>query len=126
MRIYLTTLILLIVGCNYGCDQCVNSSTSPDAEHTSGGERMGLCPPTPTPIVIPPRPTPAPIAVVPSCTTACSNFRSMSCKEGNPTNDGATCESVCENMRSVNIIMYDLTCATKVTSCADISKCPRD
>lgn len=140
MRTAFFSVLLAIAGCNYGCDQCANAEFNAQGEQTNGGERMGATkcpPPAPAPVPPKPKPTPVPVPVVvtppapapapaaPSCFTACAQFRLKGCKEGTPTNDGATCEEVCETMQSSGFIVYDLSCASKIQLCSDISKCPR-
>jgi len=131
-------LVLLITSCGVACDPCANYTYTP-GEDTSGNETLAArckppapVPPAPTPAPEPvptPEPTPVPVVVVPtapaSCDTACARFRIKDCPEGKPTNDGASCETVCTNMQSVGMIVYDLECASKINDCSEISRCPR-
>lgn len=149
MKHTLTALLLLIItSCSSACDPCANYVYTP-GEESSGDETLAATrekckptpaptppapvPPTPAPTPTPtptpaPTPTPPPVVVVPpapSCDTACTKFRELRCPEGNPTNDGASCETVCTNMQSVGLIVYDLACASKVKACSEIARCPR-
>lgn len=135
-------LVLLITSCGFACDPCANYVYTP-GEETTGDEALAAkrekCKPTPAPVPPAPEPapeptpepTPDPVVVVPpvpptpSCDTACTRFRELKCPEGDPTNDGASCETVCTNMQSTGLIVYDLACATKITACSGISLCPR-
>jgi len=116
MKNILFILTLIISGCNF--DPCVSYG-----DKSTGGE----CPqpnpkpnPKPNPDVITP-----PIPEVSPCSTACIHFHELKCPEGDPTNDGASCETVCQNMQSTGMIVYDLACAAEVKSCAAIAQCPR-
>jgi hypothetical protein len=60
-----------------------------------------------------------------ACQRACEHFRELKCEEGEPTKDGATCETVCENMQTSNLISYDLDCAAKAPTCDYVDSCPR-
>jgi len=60
-----------------------------------------------------------------ACQKACAHFRELKCEEGQPTKDGATCETICENMQTTHLISYDLDCAAKAPTCDVISTCPR-
>jgi len=122
MKTTLGLLLALLLSSCVRCEPCSNG-TVPTAD------KMGACncppAPAPTPAPTPTPPKPAPVVVAPSCSTACVHFRELSCPEGNPTNDGASCETVCSNMQSTGMIVYDLACATKVKTCAAIAQCPR-
>ncbi len=69
-----------------------------------------------------PSPDPDPNTPDPSCVAACTHLRDLGCEEGQPTDDGATCEEVCENGMSER---YDLGCVAEVIYC-DMTGCELD
>src|SRR4029077_13283401 len=69
-----------------------------------------------------PPPKPAPQAVF-TCLDACRRVQELGCPQGWPTNRGATCADVCENMQSSGIVVWDLACMTQATSCLATTDC---
>lgn len=94
-----------------------------------------VCSCHPTPCATCPSPAPAPTAEADAgpmdaasrtpCQRACGHYRYLKCDEGKPTADGATCETVCENMQASKLVAYDLTCGAKVKSCPEIGTCSK-
>ncbi len=80
---------------------------------------LTACPP-PQPVT----PGPTPEEAEADCSSACIHYRKLGCEEGENTNDGATCEDVCENFQASGMIVMDLDCASKVTTCDAINECP--
>jgi len=57
-----------------------------------------------------------------SCTSACDRERVLGCEEGEPTEQGASCEMVCENAAS-SPAPLDVACLSRAMSCADVMRC---
>lgn len=75
----------------------------------------------------PPRPKPLPPegdAGTATCSTACSNMRSLGCDLGEPTKKGRTCEEVCEAVRGENFgAGFPVGCLTASPSCEEAGRC---
>jgi hypothetical protein len=83
------------------------------------------CPPPPPCVTCPNPDFPDAGDTRSACQRACDHFRELKCEEGEATKDGATCEAVCENMQTSNLLSYDLQCAAKAPTCDFIDNCPR-
>jgi hypothetical protein len=75
------------------------------------------CGPYPVP---PPPPEPAGAA---SCADVCARGIELGCPWGRPTGEGASCETVCENVQSSGVIVWDLSCRAVAPSCEAIDAC---
>ncbi len=73
----------------------------------------------------PPPPTPdADAAAYPSCATVCNHLRALRCPAGNATQEGHSCEDVCQNIQVSGVIKWDLGCRSTVPTCEAIDDCP--
>jgi len=57
------------------------------------------------------------------CKAACDRMRALKCPEGQPDDEGNTCETVCEHVESSGTVTLDPVCVTKIKSCTDIDRC---
>lgn len=75
-------------------------------------------PPSPAPA--PPDP-PAPPAAL-NCDTACAQLRLLGCAEAAPTDDGASCEMVCQNADASKSPL-PVACISRAQTCAAAELC---
>lgn len=47
----------------------------------------------------------------------------MGCPDAEPTDAGATCEAVCENVQASGTIRYPVACVSSARSCAAAEVC---
>jgi hypothetical protein len=79
---------------------------------------LGACNLPPGPL--PPDPTPYPDDL--TCVDACQRLRQLGCKEAAPTNDGATCEMVCENAQA-SPSPLPVACISRAITCPAAESC---
>ena len=78
------------------------------------------CTPTPSPT----SPDTEPEASVSKVTKLCNAYRKLGCEEGQPTPEGATCETVVRNAKAEGIdLVGNVTCVTKATTCDEARNC---
>jgi len=59
----------------------------------------------------------------PSCPSACAHLRELGCEEGQPLEDGTSCEKFCEDTQNAGHALRP-SCATTIQTCAELaSKC---
>lgn len=70
------------------------------------------------------RPPPVPIEPTDTnmCPSACENLRKLGCPEGNPLEDGTTCETFCQTTQKEGHPLNP-TCISTIKSCDEISSC---
>ena len=69
-----------------------------------------------------PKPTPHPPEDTHRCTPACERLRALGCEEGEPLEDGTTCEAFCvETQESGHAL--NPTCIMQIDSCDEIEAC---
>lgn len=70
--------------------------------------------------------TPPPIAVEPNdtenCPAACENLRKLGCPEGEPLENGTTCEKFCEDTQKAGHGLNP-TCVMAMTECSGLAAC---
>ena len=59
------------------------------------------------------------------CDDACAHFRELDCPAGEPTEEGATCTEVCENLNASGTLMLDTDCVLRARDCDSADKCVR-
>jgi len=59
------------------------------------------------------------------CGAMCEHWRSLDCKQAEPSPAGAGCEEICINVQSSGIISWNMACRTAVKACDEIDKCER-
>lgn len=74
------------------------------------------------PLLPEPAPVPQTRDDVP-CADACSRLRSLSCNEGEPTPDGTTCETICEDTNASGAVTYPTGCVAAAKDCAEARAC---
>lgn len=67
-----------------------------------------------------PHPKPVEPTDTPSCATACKKLQDMKCEEGQPLEDGTTCEKFCTNTQQSGHALRPGCILEKVQKCADI------
>ncbi len=69
---------------------------------------------------------PPPVPIEPSdtnkCEAACANLRSLGCPEGQPLEDGTTCEKFCKDTQEAGHPLNP-TCISTISSCDEITVC---
>lgn len=69
-----------------------------------------------------PAPHPRPEPTV-TCVDVCARGVELGCAFALPTEGGASCVEVCENVQSSGIIEWDLACRSAASSCEAIDLC---
>lgn len=57
------------------------------------------------------------------CARACENLRALGCPEGEPTPDGATCETWCSGVQKSGAYTLDTECVTRAADCNEVEEC---
>lgn len=60
-----------------------------------------------------------------NCSTACVRLRDLNCSAGENTAGGATCEQVCENVRTSGFVVWNMKCRSLAGSCDAVELCER-
>lgn len=68
-----------------------------------------------------PKPAPPPPGG-PTCSTACARLMALGCHDGKPTEEGASCERVCENAAS-SPVPLPVACVTAARDCEEAAQC---
>lgn len=77
-----------------------------------------------TPQIPDPKPVPdLPPFEDPTCEDACRKLQSLECQAGEETEDGSSCEEVCENLQESGIVSWDLQCMTEIENCDQVANC---
>jgi len=76
--------------------------------------------PDPSPVPAPSDAGPAPGPV--TCDDVCTRLAALGCPEAQPTEAGASCAEVCENMIAGGV-GYPLECVGRAGSCAEAERC---
>ena len=72
-----------------------------------------------------PKPTPHPAQDTDMCPAACERLRELGCEEGEPLEDGTSCEAFCvETQESGHAL--NPTCVMQIDSCGEIEACGED
>jgi hypothetical protein len=58
-----------------------------------------------------------------ACFAVCANYRTLKCPAGDPTPDGATCETVCASAATSGLMTMNLACRATAASCDEASRC---
>lgn len=60
-----------------------------------------------------------------SCADACAHLRALGCESGELTDDGASCEDVCENLEAANLpgARWPVSCVLGAESCSAADRC---
>lgn len=63
--------------------------------------------------------TPVPLTpgTADDCAQACQHLRALGCASGNPTEQGGTCESICQNTETSGYASENPKCLAAVKSC---------
>jgi len=70
-----------------------------------------------------PTPTPVDPADETSCPAACEHLRELGCEEGEPLEDGTTCETFCVETQEQGHALRP-SCVVTITTCAELeTKC---
>lgn len=69
-----------------------------------------------------PKPTPHPPTDTDQCPAACEHLRELGCPEGDPLEDGTTCEKFCIDTQEAGHGLNP-TCVKDITSCEEIDNC---
>jgi hypothetical protein len=64
-------------------------------------------------------PTPHVPTDTPRCPDACAHLRNLKCDEGNPLEDGTTCEAFCESTQGSGHAL-EPSCVVNITKCSDM------
>lgn len=70
----------------------------------------------------PPTPTPHPPEDTDKCPAACERLRELGCPEGEPLEDGTTCEDFCIQTQDEGHALNP-TCVMEIDSCEEIESC---
>lgn len=74
------------------------------------------------------QPSVVPVVVEPGdtdkCPAACAHLRDLGCEEGQPLEDGTTCEKFCVETQK-NGQPLNPTCVLSITACTEIESCTR-
>jgi hypothetical protein len=77
------------------------------------------------PAPAPPKPAPHLPDDTPSCPSACKRLREFGCEEGQPLEDGTSCEKFCEDTQQSGHALRP-SCVMTIQSCAELAqKCER-
>lgn len=69
-----------------------------------------------------PTPVPNPPPDTDKCPAACEKLRSLGCEEGQPLEDGTTCEQFCQATQDAGHWLNP-TCIMSIESCGEIEDC---
>jgi hypothetical protein len=90
---------------------------------------LTACHPASAPAPLPPAPAPLGDAgPADSCARACARLRALGCSDGQPTPQGASCETVCRTASAEPAAMLTptyLDCLALLTRCDAEGSCPR-
>lgn len=69
---------------------------------------------------------PVPVPIEPTdtgkCPEACERLRALGCEEGQPLEDGTTCETFCQETQKAGHALNP-TCVADISSCHEIQRC---
>jgi hypothetical protein len=68
------------------------------------------------------QPTPHVPDDTPNCAAACTHLKDLKCPEGEPLEDGTTCQQFCENTQNSGHALNP-TCVLAIKLCPEINKC---
>lgn len=71
-----------------------------------------------------PAPTPVEPKDTVDCPAACERLRELACPEGQPLEDGTTCETFCEDTQKSGHALRP-SCVMGITSCSQVNDCTK-
>lgn len=60
-----------------------------------------------------------------TCASWCKHASEMHCNAAKPTPEGASCETVCENLQGSGLVKFDLKCRSVASSCMAAEACEK-
>lgn len=72
---------------------------------------------------IPPRPKPVDAGTPADCASACARMQELKCPEGQPDEEGTSCQVICEHVEASGTVTLDPACVTRITTCSDLDRC---
>lgn len=68
-----------------------------------------------------------PVALTPGtaddCAQACQHLRALGCESGSPTQQGGTCEAICQNTETSGYASEHPQCLAQIKSCDEEDAC---
>jgi len=71
-----------------------------------------------------PQPAPVPPKDTADCPAACEKLRALGCPEGDPLEDGTTCEEFCKNTQDKGHALRP-SCVKDITKCSQVDECSK-
>lgn len=77
----------------------------------------------PSDTYIPPRFRPVDAGTPADCKVACEHLRDLKCPEGEPDEEGTSCEAFCEHVEKSGTVTLKPACVAEIKACPEIEKC---
>lgn len=71
-----------------------------------------------------PQPAPVPPKDTADCPAACEKLRELGCPEGQPLEDGTTCEKFCKDTQDSGHALRP-SCVVGITACSQLNDCSK-